>query len=732
MIKQKYPVERLLRPAVELRSILVAVCASIILVIAPSMFMMTPGVAYGSAMLILMAVVVRRAAEVEPVLKYQRYIRQLPEYKISSPQIPYSAKRLFIGRGFVWTQRHTQRIRDTLRPEVQRYIEQGPFYNWARRKEVEWERYILLKYVAWYLSQPKWWNIAKPLPDVGGLPQLHAIEPQEQEMWMGEGERVGHLVVLGTTRVGKTRLAELLITQDIRRNDVVIVLDPKGDSGLLRRVYAEAKRAGRLDELYIFHLGHPEISARYNGVGNFSRITEVATRVTNPLPKEGNSAAFREFSWRFTNIIARAEVALGKRPNYDSIARYIRNIEPLFIEYCNWWMEQEKSDENWRVEVEKLQNNIDERSLPIALKGRSKRAIAFIRYIRNNNIYEPTLDGLVSAFEYDKTYFDKIVASLLPLLEKLTTGKVAELISPDYTDLEDKRPIFDWLQIIRKRGIVYCGFDALSEPVVSSAVANSMFADLTSIAGRLYKHGVNEGMPEGFNRNSLPNISIHSDEFNEICGDEFVPMLNKAGGANVRNTVYTQVWSDVEARFGSKAKAKQVAGNLNSMIMFRVREEETAEMLTNQLRPVEITTLTEVAGANDIVEPGSPTDFTSNSQDRIQRVEVPMLTPADVMQLPKGQAFALFSGGQLRKLRMPLPDEKGDEKMPKELEAIAEEMERKYRTGENWWKSNTSQIDDMKTFSGGSDEIEREGDKLAHEVEQEQQAQDSEEMMSIS
>jgi len=37
----------------------------------------------------------------------------------------------------------------------------------------------------------------------------------------------------------------------------------------------------------------PQISARYNAVGNFSRITEVATRIANQLPQEGNSAAFK-------------------------------------------------------------------------------------------------------------------------------------------------------------------------------------------------------------------------------------------------------------------------------------------------------------------------------------------------------------------------------------------------------------------------------------------------------
>jgi hypothetical protein len=84
---------------------------------------------------------------------------------------------------------------------------------------------------------------------------------------------------------------------------------------------------------------------------------------------------------------------------------------------------------------------------------------------------------------YDRTYFDKIVASLLPLLEKLTTGKTAQLLAPNYTDLDDPRPIFDWMQIIRKRGIVYVGLDALTDAEVAAAVGNSMFADLVSVAG---------------------------------------------------------------------------------------------------------------------------------------------------------------------------------------------------------------------------------------------------------
>lgn len=61
------------------------------------------------------------------------------------------------------------------------------------------------------------------------------------------------------------------------------------------------------------------------------------------------------------------------------------------------------------------------------------------------------LDGLRSPVPYDLTYFDKIVVSLLPPLEQLPTGKIAQLLAPNYSDLSGPRPISDWMQVIRKR-----------------------------------------------------------------------------------------------------------------------------------------------------------------------------------------------------------------------------------------------------------------------------------------
>ena len=213
---------------------------------------------------------------------------------MTSRQVPVSNHRLFLGKGFLWQQKHTQRLLDTRRPEVEKYVQPAKVYQFARRLERASEH--SLPWLSSMISADTPLNPVRPLPPVGGNPALHGIEPNERDVSMDLRERVGHTLVVGTTRVGKTRLEELLVTQDIRRGNITIVFDPKGDADLLKRMWAEAHRAGCQDDFHVFHLGWPEISARYNAVGRFGRVSEVASRIAGQLGAEGNSAAFREFA----------------------------------------------------------------------------------------------------------------------------------------------------------------------------------------------------------------------------------------------------------------------------------------------------------------------------------------------------------------------------------------------------------------------------------------------------
>ncbi|MGL4668498.1 MAG: type IV conjugative transfer system coupling protein TraD, partial [Saezia sp.] len=445
---------------------------------------------------------------------------------------------------------------------------------------------------------------------------------------------------------------------------------------------------GRGNEFYVFHLGWPDISARYNAVGRFGRISEVASRIAGQLSGEGNSAAFREFAWRFVNIIARALVELGYRPDYLLIQRHVINIDELFIEYAQHFFAR-KEPKAWEAIVQ-IEGKLNERSIPRHMAGRELRVVAIEQYLASTPNFDPILDGLRSAVRYDRTYFDKIVASLLPLLEKLTTGSIAQLLAPNYSDLSDPRPIMDWMQVIRQRAIVYVGLDALSDTEVAAAVGNSMFADLVSVAGHIYKFGVDEGLPQmdaGSLRTKVP-INFHADEFNELMGDEFLPMINKGGGAGLQITAYTQTMSDIEARIGNKAKAGQVIGNFNNLIMLRVRETATAELLTKQLPKVEVYTSTIMSGATDTSDPHGNSAFTSNTVDRLTASTVPMIEPAHIVALPKGQAFALLEGGNLWKIRMPLPKTDPNENIPESIKTLAHYMRQQYTESGSWWEAS--------------------------------------------
>lgn len=667
-----YPIDNRLRPAVEFIPAAAAVLAAGMLVRMPELFLTPRAVAPVMAAGLLLFAAWRSWQGLQ-VLKYRRHLRCVPRYLLAPAEIPVSRRALFLGRGFRWTQTHTQRVFQARDPDVRRkYLHPSWFYRLARSSEMALEHTPLAR-LARLTRADSPWNPVRPLPEVGGDSVLHGVEIDEQEMWMNLGERVGHTLVLGTTRVGKTRLAELLITQDIRRGDVVVVFDPKGDEALLKRVYAEAKRAGRAGEFQVFDLGNPDWSARYNPIGSFTRITEVATRLANQLPGEGNSAAFKQFAWRFSNGIARAMVALGIRPSLPEIQRYVTNIEPLFLQYTKWWLDKE-GPPNWEQQVTRLEGEVgDDKNLLFTYKGRSHRAIALIQYLQSNNLYDPVADGLRSAIAYDRTFFDKLVASLLPLLEKLTSGRIAELLAPDYGDASDPRPIIEWREVIRRRGIVYVSLRALTDTQVAAAVGNSMFADLTSVAGEIYTRGINDGLPKMAGEAAPAVLSLHADEFNELVGEEFIPMVNKAGGAGFQVTAYTQTLSDIEARFGSRPKAGQVIGNFNTLVMLRVKNSETAKLLTDQLPQVRIMHKVASSGVTDSNDPGSPSDFTSRNEDRLDQIDTEMVTPTDLVQLPKGQAFALVEGGQLIKVRLPLLDGH-DPYLPESLDEMAREL----------------------------------------------------------
>lgn len=690
--RKRYAKEALLRDIHEYTAVWAYLIGAAFLFLASEMALLVPSIAWaGSAVFLYRAWV--RGCHGYYVASYQRNLTRLPPYQMNSRALR-QLKNQFLGMGFLWESIHAQRLYDIELHKNQRFTRFSDGYYRARAYCNRQHHGLFARALARYLESDSLLNPWRPAPGLEGKTWLHTVGmPEgEQPVYQPLSTRVSHTIVFGTTRVGKTRMAEVLITQDIHRGDIVIVFDPKGDRELLLRMYVEAKAAGREDQFYMFHLGFPELSAQYNPVGSFLRVTEVATRIANQMPGEGQSAAFREFVWAFVNQIAKGLVLLGRTPSYPMLKQYSADVEPLFIDVMELLYQRHNHDYRPRLAeyeaallmpAEKRRDAGFNFVIPRAMNDRGQRGKAFwllFREVGEQLSLTPTERdvalSMMKAFQTDASYMAKLVASLDPFLEKMTTGAVSRLIAPDFTD--PTRDVFSWSQIIQARGIVYIGLDALSDAEVAATVGNSMFADLTSVAGRLYKHGADHGLPAYPKTGYQPKICLHADEFNELAGPEFVPMLNKAGGAGVQVTAYTQTLPDIEARVGSKSKAEQMLGNFNTVVMLRVLNESTARLLVEKTNKVNVSDIATFSGSSDNPDITSSVRFHASTQSREVSQSVELLRTSDLAKLPKGQAFALLDGNNLYKLRIPLLRYNTREAVPDDIDAVAREMEKNY------------------------------------------------------
>ena len=120
------------------------------------------------------------------------------------------------------------------------------------------------------------------------------------------------------------------------------------------------------------------------------------------------------------------------------------------------------------------------------------------------------------------------------------------------------------------------------------------------------------------------------------------------------------------------------------MIIMGVKEISTCEMFTKQLPEVSVSEIMAVSGVIDGTEANGSFGFTSNNEDRISISRVPMISPADIVALPKGQAFVLLRGSELWKIRIPMPSKVDDQELPDDLGSMLRQMRQNYSSVMDW------------------------------------------------
>ena len=474
-------------------------------------------------------------------------------------------------------------------------------------------------------------QMGKGLLHKEGAYWIHGIA-REGDIHVDLGSLVGHTLIVGTTRVGKTRLLDLLIAQAIVRGEPVIIIDPKGDHGLAGNARRICEAIGQGDRFIYFHPAHPDRSACIDPLRNWNRKTELASRIAALIPSETGGDPFTAFSWKVLNDIVNGLIASGIRPNLVQLRRYIEGgADELLLKALRLHFRRHVQD--WESRISSFIKH-----------SRGNQLLAYINFYKESVIHDAQsvdLEGLISTYEHNREHFQKMVASLIPILSMLTSDPLTELLSPNL-EPGHERVVTDMARAIRSEKVLYVGLDSLADATVGSAIGSVMLADLAAVAGDRYNYEIH----------SIKPVNLFIDEAAEVINQPTIQLMNKGGGALFRVTIATQTFADFASRLGDENKARQVLANTNNKIALRVLDAETQQYIADGIPKIRAKTMMVRYGHN--VDSGIHDEYTASYQEQAVEEEVDLIPPALLSELPPLHFFARLSGGRTIKGRIPI------------------------------------------------------------------------------
>lgn len=523
--------------------------------------------------------------------------------------------RIYMGEGFIWEQEQAQWAYD------------------LSGMSSDLKELSLPPYLSFLVSKKERAETRK----LGGAPWMNSIKEASPQFFSQDTMGL-HSLVVGTTGSGKTRMIELIISQMIHgkggRNPPIILLDPKGDQEIVDRIRKELKRIGQEDKFYYFHPAHPSKCCRLDPVANYNRATEIASRIAALLPSEGSSASFMAFSWRAINIIVNGMIYVGRKPSLHTIKQYIEGGADAMLEEVLETFFNNTMSSDWELRVSK------DAKVP-----RLDRLNAFYEDLvaKGEVSNEETVESLQNMVLHNREHFGKMIAVLLPILSMLTSGDLNGLLSPDYSDMEDERPIANMKEVINSGGILYVGLDSLSDTVVGSAIGSILLADAAAIAGERYNYG----------KGNQDFVNLFVDEASELVNNSLIQIANKGRGSGVRTVVCTQSISDFVVRMGSMDHAKQFFANLNNLFVLRSIDGGTQEYCTESFPKTIIKTM------QHQINSSTSTDshigiWSGGVGERMQEVESELVQPNLLGRLPNLEYFARLADGRIIKAKIPI------------------------------------------------------------------------------
>lgn len=513
-------------------------------------------------------------------------LRETGILRMVPQNLPRKDGATYLGHGFPWKPSHAERL----------------YHLMAREEETD---------------RPE------EIEDPGGNPRIHGLgAAAECPLFIPDPKRTHHMLILGSPGEGKTRAVELLVRQAIEKGEVVVVVDPKGDARLLNVMRQVCLETGRMEDFRLVALPWVGASSAFNPLSHFQSPDEIAQRLISLFPAAGgDSAAFQGFQEAATRVVVQGLYLAGIPITIRTVLDGLRDMSPVTLAFIKKCFPDIAADDVAQVASKY------EASVASGDRERSRELDDLLHYLKKN-----------------PEYYDKMVSSFFPQLERLIAGAKEEILSPDPRETE--REILSWTAIDHRKLVVYFYLSGLQEPTAAASVGKLYLLDFQSYLGGRYSYGKVPRNP----------FNLFVDEAHAMLSEPFLHILAEGRGAGVACVLSTQTTAQFEQTLGSRAAIDEIMTQNWAYLQFQTRNPREAEDFAKLAGE----RLMRVVNESHRYEPaffssglGNVDDFRATFSQSIQYKDAYLVPPWAISQLPTFHYFARL-GGRIWKGRIPL------------------------------------------------------------------------------
>jgi len=339
------------------------------------------------------------------------------------------------------------------------------------------------------------------------------------EIAISDADRKGHFFCFGTTRVGKTRIIENMVCQDLRKGYSAVVIDPKGDIELFSKIVQVASETGRLGELMFISSVFPEYSMTIDPLAHHYMPEELVAHIISGV-QVGREPFFYNVSYEISIAIVEAllmaDVRQKRKPfNLTDVKNYTS-----------------------RQALENLSRRIADIDTPGA-----RQLHADMRKIVDS----------------PQDYYGKVSSSLRVALMELTSGNIGRIVGQG-----NQNHFIERLER-GERVILVVHLGSLMTRKAAYTLGKVVISMIQSLVGRIFSSG----------RRVTPPLAVYMDESQSLLYPAIDELFSKSGGANVWVHSFAQSISQLYNAVGENY-ARAILDNTNTKVWMRVPDYETA------------------------------------------------------------------------------------------------------------------------------------------------------------